>query len=87
MDTVGRPVTNIAHLAPDGLDTGDAGDVVVVMLDSPHPPGKASVVRVSVTPVTMGVMSDWLSSGLLDSHHPPPLLGQLHPGLGVRVEH
>ena len=47
------------------------------------------MVSIIVT-VTMGlvtVVSDGLSPGLLDRHHPPPLLGQLHPGLGVRVEH
>ena len=40
MDTVGGPVTHTGHVGapPDGLDTGEAADVVVVMLDSPHPP-------------------------------------------------
>ena len=58
------------------------------MLDSPHPPGEA-VVIITMTTVTsvMMMMSDWLSPGLLDRHHPPSLLGQLHPGLGVGVEH
>ena len=91
MDTVGGPITHTGHVTtpPDGLDTCEAADVVVVMLDSPRPPGEASVVSITVTPVTMAVtmMSDGLSPGLLDSHYPPPLLGQLHSGLGVRVEH
>ena len=90
MDTISGPITHTAHLAPapDGLDTGEAGDVVIVMLDSSHPPGEASLVtRIIVTPLTMGMMSDWLSPRLLDCHHSSPLLGQLHPGLGVRVEH
>ena len=54
--------------------------VIIVLLHCSHPPRKPMI---SITMMMVAsVMSDRLSPRLLDCHHSPPLLGQLHPGLG-----
>ena len=54
--------------------------VATVLLHGSHTSREASTIT-SMMSITMVMMTNWLTSRLLHGHHPPSLLGQLHPCL------
>ena len=54
--------------------------VAAVLLHGSHTTWEASTIT-SMMSITVVMMTNWLTSRLLHGHHPPSLLGQLHPCL------